>query len=456
MKHKKKILLASALLAGILLCRCCAPKYNQPLLSVDKEPVATIESVVQDTQMLFATTFSGGGTRAMAMGYFVCKELNKVIYKDSSTLMKEIDITSGVSGGSFVSAALPIYRNDWDSFYTKGVIRDIQGDLVKRMLLPWNWPKLLSPYYTRTDLASEYYHKHIFKKHTFGSILPYPILYINSTLLAQGTHFVYNDDYFRYINSNIKSYPIGYACAASSAFPVGFPAMTLKNYGKTATQDSLLKDRKYKRAFRNKERDMDLFVYWRLRKFLNDKSNEWIHNQDGGIAGNTGIKRILDECKTNGIINRAINNVKNPLKRIVLLTMDAGTQKVDQNGSKQSPPNSLDVVLYTTTTSMDILSGERFEEVKDYLGQIWQVAQQSQSGMAFEDRALSKLEKPYLIEINARNIKDPKLATDFNKLPTSFHLDSDQLMVIESAVNHLLNNNSEYQRLLESILNDNN
>ena len=451
MKHKKKLLCVLLLVIGYLLCYCCTPRYNQPLLHPSPDPKPAPPAIKQDTQMLFATTFSGGGSRAMAMGWFVCEELSKIKYGDSTNLMQEIDMSSGVSGGAFVTAALPIYRNNWKEFYTAGVTRNIQGAIIRRMLIPWNWPWLLSPYYTRTNLASEYYDKYVFKRHTFGTIPTYPKIMINSTLLAQGTHFVYTDEYFRYIDSDISTYPLGYACAASSAFPVGFPAVTLKNYGKTLSQDSLMCDREYKRAYRNRVEDLNLYVYYRLRNFLNDKTNEWLHNQDGGLAGNTGIKRILDECKTNGIINKAINDANNPLKRLVVLVVDAGTTKSDHSCEKQRPPWSIEVIVYTTTTAMDVLSGERLAEVKSYLDQVWQVAQQSREGFGFKDNALSQLEKPYLIEISARNILDKDLSERFNKLPTSFHMNAEQLKTIKQAVTYLIENNEEYKRLVQSI-----
>ena len=451
MQHPKKILCVLLLVISYFLCQCCTPKYNQPLLQPLIKPKPDTTTIVQDSQMLFATTFSGGGSRAMAMGWFVCEALSNIKYSDKTNLMQEIDISSGVSGGSFVSAALPIYRNNWKEFYTNGVVTDIQGAIIKRILMPWNWPKLLSRYYTRTDLASEYYDKYIFKNHTFGSVPPYPQLFINATLLAQGTHFVYNDEYFRYIGSDIDSYPLGYACAASSAVPIGFISMTLKNYGNTLSYDSLLNDRKYKRADRNRVDDINLYVYYRLRNFLNNKDNGWLHNQDGGLAGNTGIKRILDECKTNGVINKAINNVNNPLKRIVILVVDAGTAKDDPSCEKQAPPLSLKVIMYTMTTAMDILSSERLAEVKAYMDQVWQTAQQSQRGLGFNDKALAQLEKPYVIEISARNIMEMNLANRFNNLPTSFHMNKAQLITIKEAVSHLLQNNKEYKRLVKAI-----
>lgn len=428
----------------LMMITCCAPQqYNKPLVPSEVHPNATAPTTQDDRTLVFAT-FSGGGSRALAMGYYVCQELEKVRYSEQTNLMQEIDYASGVSGGSFVAAALPIYKNDWQRFEKTAVQKNIQGNITARLFIPWNWLFLLSAGYTRTNIASEYYDKYIFERKTFGDLAPHPKVYINATLLAQGTHFVYTDKYFRYIGSDINSYPVGYACAASSAFPVGFPAMTLKNHGHPLPQDSLLLDLDYLRAYRNAEADIDLYTHLRLRDFLNDKRNRWLHNQDGGLAGNTGIERVLDEWKTNGVINKAVNNTEHPLKRMVVLIVDAGTDKNDQSCLKKRPPTSLKVLLYATTTAMDVLSKDRITAISKKMEDLWQTAHQTRT-------PLVDLEKPYLIEINARNIQDPALADKFNQLPTSFYLDTEQIETVRKTVKYLVKSNKEYQRLLESI-----
>lgn len=454
----KKIIIGIIIILSFLLCRCCRPIYNIPM---GKGPIYPKDTtvVVQDSQTLLFATFSGGGTRAMALSYYVCSELNTIPYKKhyikeewvETSLMQEIDYVSGVSGGSFTASALPVYKTKWDTFETIGVKKNIQGSIIWRLFWPWNWPYLLSPYYDRTDLAAEFYKKHIFKNKVFGNIPKHPKIYINSTLLAEGNHFVFSKEYFKYIRSDFDNYPLGFACAASSAFPVGFTPITLKNYSDSLTEKELLKDPKYKRALRNSERDINQYNYLKLRKFLNNKYNKWLHLQDGGLAGNTGIKRVLDEWKTNGEINQAINNSKCPLKRLIVLVINAGTEKVDESCRKQNAPNSMEVVLYTTTTAMDILSSERLEKLKDKMDELWQTALISRKPGSFPDKALSKLEKPYLIEINARNIKDENLKNEFNDIPTSFNLSEKHLEVIKRTSVHLLENNKDYVRLLKSI-----
>ena len=461
MKYLKRIILLLLLLTTVLLlCRCCTPRYNTRLTEPPSKRDTVHYPIPNDSQTIEFVCFSGGGTRAMAMGFYVVQNLMRVQYKqytkDSilkwSTLRDEIDMTSGVSGGSFVSAALGMYPPEqWNDFYTKGVYCNIQKQIVLRLLLPWNWFKLASPYYTRTDIAAKYYNDYIFKQKNFNQLYDKPIVYINATLLAEGAHFVFNEQYFKYINSDINTYPVGFACAASSAFPGGFAPITVKNYTPSGITDStMLKDPKYANAVRNSSRDIYQYEFAKMYRFLHDSTNEWIHLSDGGIAGNTGIERVLDEWKTNGIINKALNNSDNPLKRLIIIVMNAGTETDDKSCVQQSPPGIAKVLLYTTTTAMDILSRERYEVLKSKIDELWQTIQQTRS----TDPSLALLEKPYLIEINARNIKDPVMKQKFDVIPTTFNLPTEQLETIHKVTFDLMNENAEFLRLKQAIAQD--
>ena len=458
MQHIKKItLILTTVITIVLLCRCCSPQYNIKWTGTPTVVDTTHYPVPNDSQTIVFVCFSGGGTRAMAMGYHVVENLIQVRYRPNvrqadtlwSTLRDEIDFTSGVSGGSFVSAALGVYPPKcWSDFYRSGVSCNIQKQIILNMLLPWNILRILSPYYTRTDIAAQYYTTHIFKNKMFGQLFDRPVVYINATLLAEGAHFVYTDQYFQYINSDRSCYPLGMACAASSAFPGGFAPMTVRNFNTEVVPEStMLKDPRFTNAVRNSATDIYQYEFAKMYRFLHDSTNEWVHLSDGGIAGNTGIERILDEWKTNGVINKALNNDNPPLKRIILIVVNAEAISVDKSCVKQKPPTIPKVILYTTTTAMNILSRERYAVLQERADDLWQTVQELRT----VDPALAQLEKPYLIEINARNIKDQQLRTQFNKIPTTFDLPTGQLETIHKAVDDLMNNNAEFIRLKQSL-----
>lgn len=73
---------------------------------------------------------------------------------ESRRLLDEVDFVNGVSGESFTAAYYALFGDrifvDYEQRFLK---RNVQGELIFRLLWPWNWVRLLSPFYDRIDLA---------------------------------------------------------------------------------------------------------------------------------------------------------------------------------------------------------------------------------------------------------------------------------------------------------------
>jgi hypothetical protein len=87
----------------------------------------------------------------------------------------------------------------------------------------------------RSDLLAASFRDHLFKRD--GHELTYkdlradrPHLLLNATDLQSGERFVFCDETFNEINSDLRAYPIAYACAASSAVPVAMHQVTLRDF----------------------------------------------------------------------------------------------------------------------------------------------------------------------------------------------------------------------------------
>ena len=58
---------------------------------------------------------------------------------------------------------------------------------------------------------------------------------------------------------------------------------------------------------------------------------------------------------------------------------------------------------------------------------------------------------PYFILLNFMDIQDPERLEYFNRIPTSFHLEDEQVDRLIEAGGELLRNNPEFQRLLSDL-----
>ena len=176
-------------LIAITLCMglaaCATPQLNPRLKTYDYRKGYRFGNCSADQnpdELFIALTFSGGGTRAAAFSYGVLKGLQetKVIHNgEQIRLLDEVDLISSISGGSFTAAYYGMYgKRIFTDFETRFLKHNVQGDLaVRTFAYPWNWFRLMSPNFSRIDLAAEYYDDKLFNHQTYHGgtqCLPHP------------------------------------------------------------------------------------------------------------------------------------------------------------------------------------------------------------------------------------------------------------------------------------------
>ncbi|MCK7497255.1 MAG: patatin-like phospholipase family protein [Comamonadaceae bacterium] len=205
------------------------PSYGYNAQNLQKEG--------KSDELMLILSFSGGGTRAAAFSHGVLEELRatEVTFEGKKRrLLDEVDMISGVSGGSFTAAYFGLFGDRiFEDYETRFLKKNIQGTLVTSTLFnPVNWVRLSSPYFDRSDLAAEYYDKNVFDGKTFGDMLEQkgPVVLINATDMSLGARFTFHQVMFNPICSDLSKFPVARACAASSAVPGVLTSLTLRNY----------------------------------------------------------------------------------------------------------------------------------------------------------------------------------------------------------------------------------
>src|SRR5262245_24600245 len=165
------------------------------------------------------------------------EELKRTTIKvngETRRLLDEVDVISSVSGGSFTSAYYGLYgERIFEDFESRFLKRNIQGELVRRFLSPWNWPRLWSPHFDRIDLAAETYDRRVFDHRTFQDLAARnrtPLIVVNATDVSRASRFEFTQDQFDLLCSDLSGYPVARAVAASSAVPFVLTPITLKAY----------------------------------------------------------------------------------------------------------------------------------------------------------------------------------------------------------------------------------
>ncbi|MFB3926625.1 MAG: patatin-like phospholipase family protein [Syntrophales bacterium] len=460
MKRFHESHLVPLLIALLFIVQCAHYRVNSPLAEETKDTYDfSLLSEPRDSDETFVVlTFSGGGTRAAALAYGVLEKMSTILLPGTNrTLLDEVDVISTVSGGSFTGAYYALFgERIFDDFKDKFLYRNIEKELAMKAMNPANWFRLASPYFSRIDLAAELYDQTIFESLTFESIAKKkrrPFLIINATDLYQGARFEFTGGQFRYLSSDLLSYPVACAVAASSAFPFLLTPVSLVNYpdprfsNPTAEDEMALKD-----YWKNRRR----YVSASARALYSDKSHRYVHLMDGGLADNIGLRAVYD-MYLRADIRQKIN--EGAVKRLLIIVVNAKTRAAEDLDKRESPPGLARAAYKTCTVSLDNYSFETVEVFREAISDRLKAQQYMDDCQELLDEhclggyRITPLTggrlKIYIAELSFDNLADKEEREFFNRLPTTFSLAKDQVDRLIGIGGRLLIEHPEFRKFID-------
>src|SRR5881392_2768744 len=199
----------------LLLAGCATRPINPPITEADPRTgyrFETRQAQDKDKDNLDILAFSGGGTRAAAFSYGVLEFLKRteVVGRKGNKvrLLDEVDVITGVSGGSFTALAYGLYGDKlFDDYEQRFLKRDVQGEIIARAFSPANWGKLGSTGWGRSELAAQLYDEILFNDATFGDLDrgSGPLILASATDISTGARFVFNQRTFDVICSDLNA-----------------------------------------------------------------------------------------------------------------------------------------------------------------------------------------------------------------------------------------------------------
>jgi len=422
-------------------------------------------------------TFSGGGSRAAGFAYAVLREMEKKTLPDGSNLLDHIDVISSVSGGSFMSMYYGLHgREGLGDFKTRFLEKNIEGMLFKTAFLnPRNIIRLLSPKFSRIDLAAELYDRVLFDNKTFAHLMAVqpaarrPFIVANSTELDLGSRFEWTQDQFDPICSDLSATHVARAVAASSAFPVLLTPMQLKNYEGTcefktpswvpqAMKDLELNPSRHRSAVE-------------LTAYLNP-DRKFLHLMDGGISDNIGLRgttHAMDstdtwqmddpEGKRTGYTLLGDLNDRT-IKKLLVIVVNAATSNNLNFDRKENDPRLrqiLGTISFAPMANFSFDTLRRLQELAaDFENQQAAPAQcQDAARRTCPDVTIPGASvKPvsiYPVILGFTGIAEPDFQKQLNSIGTNFDLKEGQLELLERAAKELLDGSAEYQRFLADV-----
>ena len=439
-------------LAVLLLVSGCAHyPQNAPLVSNDPSTGYRFRHSASPTnspELLLMLAFSGGGTRAAALSYGVLEELARTPVgapEKPHRLLDEVDMISSVSGGSFTAAYYALWGDRiFSDFEPQFLKKHVQTGLLLRVLAPWNQVRLASPAFSRSDLAAEYYDHLLFKGATFADLMAqdgHPFLTVNGTDIASGARFEFTQDEFDLIQSDLSQFSIARAVAASSAFPVYFTPVILKNYSaeRAAAEpewiQSILDDPAASTCVR--------YVASQAHSYL-DGHRRFIHLLDGGLSDNLGLRSALDRAIAREQCTQLPSVPQSIPRRVALIVVDAHT---DKEYGWDSKDHSLGLGALLGSVGQVAMSHYSFETIELFREVM---ARLSRERIGSGDSPPLPI-TTYLIELHFNHLPDESERRFFNSVPTSLQLPSKTVDRLRQLAARQLADNVEFRRLISDL-----
>lgn len=436
--------LSIGLLAQAVLSGCVSYGSINNLSNLTKKPSSSysmrdiVSTNKRSNEVTFVLSFSGGGMRAAALAYGVMKELrdtNVRIRGKSKSLLTEVDMITSVSGGSFTAAYFGLYGDAMFNDYEKVFLRrDVESELISGLFNPTFWFSK----YGRTDMAINFYDENVFKGATFADLKSKdgPLIVINASDLGSGVRFSFLQEYFNLLCSDLSSFPVSRAVAASSAVPILFNPVVLKNHSGCNT-DKYQWPYKAQQHVNNSPQLKQ--VMEGLLSYQKKNKRKYIHLVDGGVTDNLGLRAIYEIVEVSGGVKPFLKSINNkPSKRFVLISVNASTiPESDMEESAKAP-----TLEQTVNAVSDI-------QLHRYNASTYEEMQNSVKRWSAELSTPSSRVKSYFVKVDLKNIAKLEKYHFLQQIPTNLSLNNQQVDSLISAGRELLRNNTEFQRFIK-------
>ena len=459
--------LSFVLTSVLLLGGCAARQVNPPIAKYSPSSLRQVQRQWHrgDPQDVVVLAFSGGGTRAAAFSYGVLETLRNTDLITSTgrqtRLLDEVDVITGVSGGSFTALAYGLYGDRlFDEYPARFLKRDVQGELTSRILNPLNWSTFSSTGWGRSEVAAELYDKILFNGATFADLYSAggPMIAVSATELATGSRIVFIPQNFDVMCADLHPIRLSRAAASSSAVPVVLSPLTINNYGGSCDYQPPM----WLRTFAElpeppRPAARALNRLHELQELDNGVEDPYFHLVDGGISDNLGLRSVLDVLETYEAMHDA--GQPTPLdgtRSIIIFVVNSLSTPSTEWNKSEAPPGTVDVLIKSAGVPIDRYSGEMVEQLRD-IDVRWRTLRQIRSTLSpaqLKDPALKQIVNVpsadiYVIDVSFKALQDKSERDYLNELPTSFALPDEAVDRLRAAARSLIVNSPDLQRALK-------
>lgn len=404
-------------------------------------------------ELLVFLAFSGGGMRSAAFGYGVLRGLRDASISTATgthRLLDDVDYISGVSGGSFPAAYYGLYGDAIFSTFERDFLKqDIESYIWGTYLLPWHLGWLFDPDRGTNDRMAEVYDDLLFHGATYADVQRKggPFIALDATDINFGSVFQFTQDQFDLICSDLSTFPLARAVAASNGFPVLFTPITLKSYAaECGGRVPPWLDMRTEYDWLSRRRAISESA----RLYLDSQKTRYIHLLDGGISDNLAMRGVIN---TMIILGAQPDLVGRPrlrrVRRIILISSD-GQAAADTSIAASPTVSSIHQIINAVSgVQIDAYNFETLVLAREQIQSFAQTiaAQRCTIAPAADNHACNDV-SAVLVHLSLADVRDPAVRQRLQRIPTGLTLPDKDIEDLISAGEDAVKNSPELQALL--------
>ena len=458
---------AYGIFCATVLSGCAMTIHNEPInrpLAVSGAVLAdpARELPANDDDVLIGLAFSGGGMRAAAFSYGALSEFDRTrvsLKKTSTSLLDRIDFVSGVSGGSITAAYFGLKgRTALHEFRERFLLRNAEESLATSVISPVNVYRAYEGGVNDAEQFPRWLDDNLFHGSTFRDLRTghRPQVWINASDIYNRTPFVFNATTFDAICSELSSYPLASAVAASAAMPVVFAPVVLKTYpDRCATNVPGW----IERAQNDPAAPPILKEFAAAVTRYRDGSVRYIKLLDGGLVDNYGlsgftIARLSAETPYGPLTARQAVKVR----RTLFLVVDGGRGVTGDWAQTVEGPTGAELVSAAADTTIDSSVRSSFTAFERAMSEWREKLVRWRCGLSSAER--SKYGAPagwdcrdlklFVGRVNFDQL-GKQHALELSSIPTRFKLSREQIEKVIAAGREALRSNPTFQHFVANL-----
>lgn len=369
-------------LGALIVLAGCGSIDTTPINTVSGQPQAPspdyIPDMGDDGSTVVALAFSGGGMRAAAWAYGALLELDAMVVDTvpyRRTLVDNIRTVAGTSGGSVMAAYLGYRGKDgYEDFRSRFLYQDAESYMATDFLPGTLITAAISGGANDRGTFARWLDEKLFDHATFTAFRrpDRPIVWLTASDIYNNTPFLFTNDTFAALCSDINEVKIADAVGASAAFPGVFAPVILQ----APTAGCQYREPRWiGQALKAHNPSIRLQAYARaLRSYQSNANLGYVRLLDGGLTDNLGVTGLaLERAKSATPFGPLSPHQAVRLRNFVFIVTDAGVQRQYNWGLSPVATRLDKVMIAASDTAISSATRSSFDAVDLALNQ-WQAA----------------------------------------------------------------------------------